>query len=172
MLSIDGKFYYTLDSRAMLSSKITKNEWRPSVRLWSINPRYLDQRGLVALWREGLLAQKVLLGGTKGYKAHPQLDRFRAHSDPIVAIGCYLCEVVKEADKRGYRFDGSKINRSGACRKMKIKRGQIAYEWAHLLGKLKTRAPAKYEMNKSLVRPRPHPLFLIVPGGIEDWERV
>lgn len=142
------------------------------MRLWSIHPKYLDRMGLAALWREGLLAQKVLLGRTRGYTAHPQLARFRACPDPVLALGCYLNEVKKEADRRGYRFDGSRIARSGACRKMKVKRGQIEYEWAHLQGKLRTREPAKYEMNKTLVRPGPHPLFTIVPGGREEWERV
>ena len=142
------------------------------MRLWSINPKYLDPIGLVALWREGLLAQKVLLGRTKGYTAHPQLARFRESPDPVLYIGSYLFEVVREAERRGYRFDGSKIFASGACAKMEVQRGQIDYEWQHLLKKLKARAPAVYEMNKSLVRPASHPLFKIVPGDIESWEHV
>lgn len=32
------------------------------MRLWSLHPSYLDAVGLVALWREGLLARKVLQG--------------------------------------------------------------------------------------------------------------
>ena len=32
------------------------------MRLWSLSPRYLDVKGLVAVWREGLLADAVLLG--------------------------------------------------------------------------------------------------------------
>lgn len=43
------------------------------MRLWSLHPQYLDAKGLVALWREGLLAQAVLAGQTRGYKRHPQL---------------------------------------------------------------------------------------------------
>lgn len=142
------------------------------MRLWSIHPKYLDRIGLAALWREGLLAQKVLLGRTRGYKAHPQLARFRACSDPVLALGCYLNEVAKEAARRGYRFDGSRIERSGTCRKMKVTRGQIEYEWAHLQRKLMAREPSKYEMNKALVRPGPHPLFAVIPGEREEWERV
>ena len=46
------------------------------MRLWSLHPKYLDIKGLVACWREGLLARKVLLDQTKGYKNHPQLIRF------------------------------------------------------------------------------------------------
>ena len=41
------------------------------MKLWSIHPKYLDAKGLVALWREALLAQKVLDGKTEGYKNHP-----------------------------------------------------------------------------------------------------
>ena len=142
------------------------------MRLWSLHPRYLDARGLTALWREGLLAQKVLLGRTKGYTAHPQLARFRACADPVLAIGCYLREVLKEAEQRGYRFDGSKIIKTGKCRKLQVQRGQIAFEWEHLLGKLRTRDPERYGKNKTLTRPQPHPLFAIVPGGVENWERI
>ena len=47
------------------------------MRLWSVHPKYLDSKGLVALWREALLAKQVLEGGTKGYRNHPQLDRFK-----------------------------------------------------------------------------------------------
>lgn len=142
------------------------------LRLWSINPAYLDPVGLVALWREGLLAQRVLLGQTKGYRSHPQLARFRASADPVLAIGCFLREVVAEADRRGYRFDRSKIAKSGTCPKIPVHEGQLAYEWGHLLGKLKSRALAVYIMHKAIERPCVHPLFKIVPGDIEDWERV
>lgn len=142
------------------------------MRLWSIHPRYLDQKGLLALWRESLLAQQVLLGRTRGYTRHPQLHRFRACPDPVAAIGRYLAEIVREASRRGYAFDGAKIVKPGPAPTMTVHRGQIEYEWQHLLGKLAKRAPAAYEKNKGIVRPRPHPLFAIVPGGIEDWERV
>lgn len=47
------------------------------MRIWSLHPKYLDTKGLVALWRETLLAQHVLSGKTKRYKNHPQLARFK-----------------------------------------------------------------------------------------------
>ena len=72
------------------------------MRLWTVHPSYLDARGLVALWREALLAQKVLLGKTKGYKAHPQLARFREAGDPVAVIASYLAAVHQEAAARGY----------------------------------------------------------------------
>ncbi len=46
------------------------------MRLWLIPPKYLDCKGLVALWREGFLAKKVLSNQTRGYKNYPQLLRF------------------------------------------------------------------------------------------------
>jgi hypothetical protein len=60
------------------------------MRLWTLHPKYLDAQGLVALWREGLLAQKVLRGRTRGYRHHPQLARFRAQADPVASIARYL----------------------------------------------------------------------------------
>ena len=74
------------------------------MHLWTIHPRYLDGKGLVTAWREGLLAQKVLRGETRGYTRHPQLERFRAHSDPLGVIAAYLALLGREATRRGYAF--------------------------------------------------------------------
>ena len=82
------------------------------MRLWTLHPRYLDAKGLVALWREALLAQKVLQGKTKGYRYHPQLIRFQRHSRPVAVLAMYLTAILKEAKVRGYHFDGRKISRS------------------------------------------------------------
>ncbi len=142
------------------------------MRLWSLHPKYLDRAGLLALWREGLLAQKVLLGKTKGYHSHPQLARFRACSDPVRAIGRYLEAVLGESRNRGYRFDGSKIEKIGRGVRIEVTKGQIEYEWQHLFGKLKVRDRKTYSMNRTVARPQPHPLFRVVPGGIEEWERI
>ena len=79
------------------------------MRLWSLHPRYLDPQGLVALWREALLARAVLRGKTRGYRNHPQLARFRAHRSPRAAISAYLGAVHDEAVQRGYSFDARKI---------------------------------------------------------------
>lgn len=140
------------------------------MRLWSIHPKYLDSMGLVALWREGLLAQKVLLGETKGYKAHPQLIRFRNTDEPVLAIGCYLHAVFIEAEQRSFSFDATKIVSTDVFPSMPVQRGQMDYEWEHLLNKLKNRAPSLYEINKTRVKPLAHPLFKITPGGIAQWE--
>lgn len=142
------------------------------MRLWSINPQYLDTKSLLALWREGLLAQNVLLGLTKGYRNHPQLARFHASADPVLAIGCYLSAVVREADKRGYKFDRSKIVKIGESPAMDVTQGQLAYEWRHLLAKLKGRSVDVYERMREVAFPEAHPSFRVVPGEVEDWERV
>jgi hypothetical protein len=142
------------------------------MRLWSLHPRYLDPQGLVALWREGLLAQKVLAGKTKGYKHHPQLTRFRIERDPLLRIGTYLHHVAAEARRRGYNFDESKILRfKKTAPPMNVTRGQLKYECEHLLKKLSRRSPALYEQHKS-ARMAVHPLFKVKAGKTECWERV
>src|SRR5262245_6165524 len=140
------------------------------MRLWTIYPRYLDGRGLVALWREGLLAQQVLRGRTRGYRHHPQLLRFRSQAHSLACIGSYLSAVHGESLVRGYRFDARKIGRSRAAVMMAETEGQLLYEWLHLLGKLHKRAPQLYRALQKLGVPDPHPLFRIVPGGVRSWE--
>lgn len=139
------------------------------MRLWSLHPRYLDRKGLVVLWREALLAKAVLKGKTKGYRHHPQLQRFR--NRPVAFINFYLSKIKDEASNRGYRFDGRKIGRKLAKGRITLKRGQLAHEFVHLAGKLRTRDPARYLMLCKLKKPAPHPLFRLTKGGKESWER-
>jgi hypothetical protein len=141
------------------------------MRLWTLHPRYLDAKGLVALWREALLAQKVLQGATKGYKHHPQLARFRQSPDPVAAVATYLSEVLAEAVRRGYQFDARKVAAARLPHPLDETEGQLLYEWEHLRGKLKHRDPARYRASRSVAAPLPHPLFRVVPGGVRDWER-
>src|SRR5579863_4506001 len=101
------------------------------MRLWSLHPKHLDHKGLVAVWREALLAQAVLRGKTRGYRNHPQLDRFYRCSSPRRAIAQYLAAVYDEASARGYTFDRTKFRRSAAAPKMAVTRGQLAFEWKH-----------------------------------------
>src|SRR5690349_19296337 len=107
------------------------------MRLWTLHPKYLDTKGLVALWREALLAQKVLRGKTKGYRHHPQLIRFKAHQKPATALAAYLREVHREARRRGYAFDSSKIAPGRLAAQIMETDGQLLYEWRHLCRKLK-----------------------------------
>ena len=141
------------------------------MRLWSLHPRHLDARGLVALWREGLLAQKVLAGNTRGYRNHPQLDRFKQQVDPLAAIAAYLSAVQQEAVRRGYNFDAGKIALHGEVARIKVNAGQLAYERAHLQRKLATRDPAAARLLAD-EQADVHPLFRVIDGGIEAWEVV
>jgi len=142
------------------------------MRLWSLHPQYLDPQGLVALWREGLLARAVLRGETRGYLAHPQLERFRAQRSPAAAIGSYLLDVQAQAQARGYRFDRSKLGSVRRHQPIPVTAGQLEYEWAHLMRKLSVRNIELYERWRSIAAPQCHPLFQVVPGGVEPWERV
>ncbi len=140
------------------------------MRLWSLHPVYLDQRGLVALWREGLLAQAVLAGMTQGYTHHPQLQRFRLSPAPLAAIAAYLREVQVEAARRGYRFDAGKIASGEVAACMEVTDGQLRYEGEHLRKKLLIRAPVWLAGLEGLASPRPHPLFVVQPGPVAGWE--
>jgi Pyrimidine dimer DNA glycosylase len=141
------------------------------LRLWTLHPRYLDAKGLVALWREGLLARAVLRGATRAYRNHPQLERFRSHASPLAAINTYLGAVAFEAEERGYLFDRRKIGPVRRNVALSATHGQIAYEWQHLLRKLRARNPELYARWRRDACPQAHPLFEIVQGGVESWER-
>lgn len=140
------------------------------MRLWSLHPRYLDAKGLVALWRESLLAQAVLAGRTRGYREHPQLVRFRETSDPKSYIAAYLRAVHTEAVRRGYRFDERKIGSEDVIESLIVTRGQLNYEWEHLVNKLGTRSPAWLDRLGDNPEPGPHPLYRVVAGGVAEWE--
>lgn len=141
------------------------------MRLWSLDPAQLDRAALVSGWREGLLAQAVLLGRTKGYTRHPQLVRFRELQDPVVGVVSWLSGIADEADRRGYRFDRSRLVGQGdPSLSMTVTDGQLDLEWRHLLAKCDLRAPQWAERQRHL-GPAAHPLFDVVPGPVEPWER-
>ncbi len=142
------------------------------MRIWSLHPRYLDRQGLTACWRESLLAQAVLAGTTRGYTRHPQLERFRALADPSAAIGDYLSAVADEAASRGYRFDRSLVRQRNATPvEIPVTTGQLELEWAHLRAKLAIRDPDRLAAFSKVATPEPHPMFVVVPGPVADWER-
>lgn len=139
------------------------------MRLWSLHPAQLDRVGLVACWRESLLAQKVLQGLTRGYRHHPQLVRFRELDEPLVGIATYLRGLAIEADARGFRFDATKIvARPDEAVRIEVTSGQLEYEWGWLQGKLIVRSPELAGVGT----PHPHPMFVRVSGPIADWEVV
>lgn len=144
------------------------------MRLWSIHPKYLDEKGLVALWRESLLAKKVLEGRCKGYANHPQLSRFKMHKKPTVVINAYLYQVYLEAKRRGYKFDQSKIEPLTLKEEITVTKGQLEFEFLHLLKKLEKRDKKKLEELKNL-NPKniePNPVFKVIDGEVERWEKL
>jgi hypothetical protein len=140
------------------------------MRLWSLHPSVLDRVALVACWREGLLAQRVLTGTTRGYTRHPQLERFRATADPLDAIGHYLMSVRAEATVRGYRFDASRVLRTDAPNPgIPVTTGQLALELEHLRRKVVVRDPLWLPRLPQVAHASPS--LVEVPGGVESWER-
>ncbi|MDY6055401.1 pyrimidine dimer DNA glycosylase/endonuclease V [Micrococcus sp.] len=144
------------------------------MRLWTLHPRHLDRPGLTGGWREALLAQAVLAGRTRGYRHHPQLERFAAHPDPLAAVGAFLTVMADEADARGYRFDRSRIDRPGPVSgvdAIPATTGQVEYEWAHLRAKLAARSPDWLARWAAEDTPEVHPLFTVEDGPLASWER-
>lgn len=118
------------------------------------------------------MARAVLGGKTKGYVNHPQLERFKSCAEPLSAIDAYLSEVVAEAERRGYKFDRSKIVCSAVCAPIKVNDGQLRYEAEHLKHKLAVRDAERYRKLTETKNIEPHPIFEVVKGGIELWEKV
>ncbi|PKL24065.1 MAG: hypothetical protein CVV47_12460 [Spirochaetae bacterium HGW-Spirochaetae-3] len=144
------------------------------MRIWSIHPKYLDSKGLVSAWREGLLARKVLEGKTKGYKSHPQLARFKNHRDPIAAINIYLNDVYNESLDRGYNFNKTKIynyERTGPA-VIDVTAQQLRYEFELLKLKLRTRDVERYRALLGTKEIEANMLFRVIDGEIEGWEKV
>lgn len=141
-----------------------------NMRLWSIHPQHLDRIGLVALWREALLAKKVLAGQTSGYRHHPQLIRFQISGQPLVFIDKYLESIYTEALSRGYNFDSSKFNAQSLKDKLTVSSGQLVYESKHFLKKIQQRAPA--EIWRLAGKVEANPIFKTIDGGIADWEKL
>jgi hypothetical protein len=142
------------------------------MRLWSVHPRYLDRQALTACWREGLLAQAVILEPGRGYSRHPQLERFRGTEEPMAAVCVYLSAVADEADRRGYRFARERIREPLAtAAPIAVTTGQLAFEWAHLRSKLERRAPDLRRRWEHVELPDPHPSFHVIAGPVAPWER-
>ena len=141
------------------------------MRIWSMHPKYLDSKGLVALWRETLLAKNVLEGKTKGYTNHPQLDRFKATYNSIDYIHYYLQHIWEESKRRGYNFDQTKFDRMPDTLSIEVTKGQLDYEIKHLLNKLEVRDVSRYKKLQMLKSYDLHPMFTLIDGEVAPWER-
>ena len=157
------------------------------MRIWSLHPKYLDTKGLLALWRETLLAKHVLEGKTEGYKNHPQLTRFKNHKNPLLAINFYLEEIWNEAENRNYNFDESKFQKINKKQLEKLEKiivndKQVEYEFNHLLNKLRNRDEERLKIIRSDIKNaenlnkkykiKIHTIFKIKKGEIEEWEKI
>ena len=151
------------------------------MRLWTLHPRFLDRPGLTGAWREALLAQAVLAGRTRGYRSHPQLERFRAQSRPLESVGAFLTGLAEEAAARGYRFDRARIDQpagldpgGGLPEHLRIDAttGQRDHEWRHLRAKLADRSPEVLRRWEAEHVPELHPMFQLCPGPVAAWERL
>lgn len=142
------------------------------MRLWSLHPHYLDPQGIVAVWREGLLAKKVLEGNTKGYRHHPQLIRFANYTKPLEAIQAYLYWIYEEAKRRGYQFSADKIEANPLVALIPVTFGQLQYEFEHLLKKVYIRNRVWYqELSHKKKDIQCNPVFYCIEGDSEPWEK-
>ncbi len=142
------------------------------MRIWSLHPKYLDAKGLVALWREALLAKRVLEGNTIGYKNHPQLNRFKDSNNSVDCINQYLTAVYENSLGRGYNFNKNKINPDFIPTKLTVTDKQMKFEFEHLLKKLEPRDPEQFHKLSHEADIEAHPLFKIIDGEIESWEKI
>lgn len=142
------------------------------MRLWSLHPQYLDTSGILALWRESLLAKAVLMGKTKGYKNHPQLLRFREHPKKSKAINYYLQHIWIESKNRGFNFDESKFSECPTKPNLiNVTSGQLQHELQHLKTKLTLRQPELVNSLPQISNLITHPLFIVIKGPVESWEK-
>jgi len=144
------------------------------MRLWSIHPKYLDRQGLLACWREGLLALSVARKGFVGaYSKHPQLERFKKTRDPKGAIVSFLQEIAMEMMARGYRPKA--LPRPKHRQKIAVTKGQLEFEFSRLQEKLRKRSKAKFLENRRIVSKekglKTNGSFYIVAGPKESWEK-
>lgn len=144
------------------------------MRLWSFHPKYLNKKYLGAVWYEGITkAQSGLQGG--GYKNHSGLQRFKStNTPPMMLLAQYLHTIWWESLVRNYSYDSSKIIGPLPVKlvKLTVTRGQLDYEWRHYLGKIEKNDPDWHTRLKGILVPQLHPMFYVIEGDIEDWERV
>lgn len=160
------------------------------MRLWTIHPSFLDQKGLCGLWRETLVGLKALEKGPGApWYNHPQLARFKVYPNGLAMLAEYAEHVLDEGHKRGYNFNTAllepylelyEMNFDGC---IMVTKGQFDYEVEHFIRKLASRDEMRYQLYmekmgpRSLYQPKievfvPNPVFRIVDGPIEVWEKV
>ena len=150
------------------------------MRLWTLDPCYLDSQGLGGLWRELCVAFNALSGKKKGYSNHPQLIRFKYTDRPLDYIGTYAWYVYVESARRGYNYNRELmpiVDKSKPFKPIKVTLGQVEFERQHLINKLTARSPEYLSSVDTLTYLDTedlmiNPIFEIVPGPVEDWEKI
>nr|MDA3929795.1 hypothetical protein [Prolixibacteraceae bacterium] len=100
-----------------------------------------------------------------------QLERFKTTKNPINTINFYLESIWLEATRRRYNFDKSKFERVLNIEQIDVTSGQLNFEKKHLLTKLKIRDLKKYDEFAGVSDIEIHPLFHLIDGEIESWEK-
>ena len=128
--------------------------------LCTIHPKYLDKQGLISLWREGLLAQKVLNGEVNIQLNSPLWEKLKKSQNPLRAIGAYLSFVAAEGARRGYKFSHEKILYPNfESYEIKVKPQDLIFEMTHLRNKLKMRDQHKWDEISKVSEVSPHPFI-------------
>lgn len=132
------------------------------MRLWSIHPKYLDKHALIALWREGLLAQKALSGKGLVDEANVQLVRFKKSANPVRAIGSYLSFVASEGAKQGCKLNHERILQPNFEAKfMTTDVAQMELEVEQLKARMKTRNKDKFKLLTDVHKFEANPVFTL-----------
>lgn len=121
------------------------------------------------------------------YYNHPQLDRFKTKDGVIIKSGTrylstYLGYILNYANnKRKCNYNNSSISLIpfdiNQMEKLTITKGQLKYEYDYLQSKLlKSNIKKCRENNELLIynsglQIEPHPIFTVIDGGIEPWEK-
>lgn len=161
------------------------------MRVWSIHPAYLDTKGLVASWKEGIQGLNALRNPRKPngkwamFAHHPQLIRFKRFENPELCLSEYLHFIADEADRRNYNFNRNLIlpRLDENPYQIWITCGQLIYEWDFLSHKVTCRT-GFWEYGKPTINGKStvetiaswscvvHPMVVLIPGDIECWEKV
>ena len=142
------------------------------MRLWSLHPRYLDPKGLVALWREALARPGRAPGAIPGDIATiPSCSDSARSPLRVAASPSTFGPCTRNRSSEATASTGARLCTGGTVARVDVTRGQLDFEWRHLLAKLEKRNPPVLEALQNTGDPAPHPLFRVVPGAIEEWER-
>ena len=139
--------------------------------LWTVHPRHLDRQEVTTSWREALLAQKVLEGGTICYLNHPSSSDFgTTRTRPPASLPSSRPPLTRRPDRLPH--DIVKITARPTTSTIETTDGQLMYEWHHLRENLASRGPETARRWAHVECPEAHPLFTIVTGSVASWERV